>query len=556
MGKSAGKWIKTVLFGKKHSKSNYSKNVTPDKKTAVKTPVEDTARDSSFIPDQVTERGAEILELEKGTSGSQCDGGGVAYVDQGIDSPNNNELVPVSDEERRRQEQAATKAQASFRGYLARRAFRALKGIIRLQALIRGHLVRRQAVATLHSMHAIVKFQALARGRRVRLSEFIPEVMKNFNMGGLQVATGAHSTPFIGSEKLAGHPFIRKLLVILPTAMPLSLQYDLAEPNAAWNWLERWTLSRFWEAPARTKKPMKVKPQRKLESEHVKSKRTIRKVSATAHGENGGAASSEMDKPKRIPRKVTGQTEVVQEQNQSELERVKRSLRKVSASTVAAPEKPDPETEKPHPLPSVEIVTSPAPPDVFEQEVVISPENPGDSDVVVDKPDSADSIEVAEKAIKDEPIDVQHESHPVVEAPSFENGVKMESALSLDDESSCKEEQSRKENPKTRKRRSLPAKQDYTENISQNSPSLPSYMAATESAKAKLRAQGSTKLVEDEIDYGNARRHSLPASTNGKLSSLSPRIQKPVLANGKGSKVNKSMTSSRDDKVVQPGWRR
>lgn len=25
MGKSAGKWIKTVLFGKKHSKSNYSK---------------------------------------------------------------------------------------------------------------------------------------------------------------------------------------------------------------------------------------------------------------------------------------------------------------------------------------------------------------------------------------------------------------------------------------------------------------------------------------------------------------------------------------------------
>lgn len=25
MGKSAGKWIKTVLFGKKNSKSNYSK---------------------------------------------------------------------------------------------------------------------------------------------------------------------------------------------------------------------------------------------------------------------------------------------------------------------------------------------------------------------------------------------------------------------------------------------------------------------------------------------------------------------------------------------------
>lgn len=92
------------------------KNVTPNKRTAV----EDPARDSSFIPDQLTERGAENLELEKGTSGSQFDAVGVAYVDQGIDSPKNNDLVLVSDDEKRRQEQAATQAQAAFRGYLVR----------------------------------------------------------------------------------------------------------------------------------------------------------------------------------------------------------------------------------------------------------------------------------------------------------------------------------------------------------------------------------------------------------------------------------------------------
>lgn len=60
----------------------------------------------------------------------------------------------------------------------ARRAYRTLKGIIRLQALIRGHLVRRQAVSTLFCVQGIVKFQALIRGQRVRHSDIGVEVQK------------------------------------------------------------------------------------------------------------------------------------------------------------------------------------------------------------------------------------------------------------------------------------------------------------------------------------------------------------------------------------------
>ncbi|KAI4381811.1 hypothetical protein MLD38_007849 [Melastoma candidum] len=62
---------------------------------------------------------------------------------------------------------AAIKIQAYFRGHLARRAFRALRSLVKLQALARGMYVRKQARIALRCMEAIVRLQVRTRARQL-----------------------------------------------------------------------------------------------------------------------------------------------------------------------------------------------------------------------------------------------------------------------------------------------------------------------------------------------------------------------------------------------------
>lgn len=55
--------------------------------------------------------------------------------------------------------------------FQARRALHALRGLVKIQALVRGHLVRKQATATMRGMHALMAIQVRARIHRIQVAE-------------------------------------------------------------------------------------------------------------------------------------------------------------------------------------------------------------------------------------------------------------------------------------------------------------------------------------------------------------------------------------------------
>ncbi|KAK2984376.1 hypothetical protein RJ640_005392 [Escallonia rubra] len=517
---------------------------------AAKTPEADLALDTHLSSDitwsstqknegKLEENGqAATLPLERGISVP------AAYAQEST------EQAATKDPETIRQEQAATKAQAALRGILARRAFRALKGIIRLQALFRGHLVRRQAVSTLHCMLGIVKLQALARGRKVRQSDIGIEVQKQCILDVLVVKSGGcNSSARIA--KLSANAFALKLLAASPTALPLHLQFDSEDPNSVLNWLDGWSASRFWETTPEPKKAPGPKSQRRqgityVNTETGRQKYGNRRIPAANVNGVSVHSTTELEKPKRNLRKVSSKsTDSMQENPQRELEKVKRNLRKVHAPITGSTIPSESEGEKPKAFQGKVLSSSGQ--DVVEHSMTNSTEKIMTETVVIETQVS-DIQRTPEPLAVNEVFDSVPGGQPASLLLTSGNGGSDDSNPGQHGDFSSADNLTSNENQKSSQKVSFPAKQESPQTKSQSKSRMPSYMAATESAKAKLRVHDSARLGQDGLEKHNlTRRQSLPSSSQSKTTSLSPRAHRLIQTAGKvGYRSDRSLLSSRD----------
>ncbi|KAG0487937.1 hypothetical protein HPP92_006484 [Vanilla planifolia] len=166
------------------------------------------------------------------------------------------------------EELAAIKIQTAFRGYLARRALRALRGLVRLKSLIHGNSVKRQAATTLRCMQTLARVQSQIRSRRLRMLEENQALQRqlllkrerdieNLRMSEEwddsiqskeQIEAGLLSKQeaTVRRERALAYAFSHQWRnsskLVNPTFM------DTKNPQWGWSWLERWMAARPWES--------------------------------------------------------------------------------------------------------------------------------------------------------------------------------------------------------------------------------------------------------------------------------------------------------------------
>ncbi|BAS92048.1 protein IQ-DOMAIN 2 [Oryza sativa Japonica Group] len=171
-----------------------------------------------------------------------------------------------------REEQATIKIQTAFRGYLARRALRALRGLVRLKSLVEGNSVKRQAASTLRCMQTLARVQSQIRSRRLKMSEenqalqrqlLLKQELESLRMGEqwddstqskeqIEASLISRQEAAVRRERALAYAFSHQWKSTSRSVNPMFV--DPNNPQWGWSWLERWMAAKPWEGRAGTDK--------------------------------------------------------------------------------------------------------------------------------------------------------------------------------------------------------------------------------------------------------------------------------------------------------------
>ncbi|XP_011092836.1 protein IQ-DOMAIN 1-like isoform X1 [Sesamum indicum] len=177
-----------------------------------------------------------------------------------------------------KEEVAAIRIQTAFRGYLARRALRALRGLVRLKLLVDGPTAKRQTSNTLKCMQTLSRVQSQIQSRRIRMLEENRALQRQLLQKRARelesLRMGEEWDDSLQSKEQIEASLLQKYEAAMRRERALAYSYthqqtwkksakptnllfmDPTNPQWGWSWLDRWMAAQSGETQTAAEKDL------------------------------------------------------------------------------------------------------------------------------------------------------------------------------------------------------------------------------------------------------------------------------------------------------------